>query len=264
MLYSSLLMDMIPDTPLWANMNPALFAMFLIWFLYPIMYFTNTMNAQSFAPMDTGTYTSNGSIYDPTMIMTDTFELNRTALAEYGRPYWSPSYVMYFFWGFCAITASMTYAILWYGPLAYNSLKDAWGNRANDYEDPYLKLMAQSKRVPHWWYLTLLVVCAALGIAQLYEGNMRLPWWGFIVVSLISFIFTWPNGILWGVANTQIGMSLLGDLIAGSLFPGKPTAVLAATTYAKTILEQNLNLISDYKFGFYMYNFPSLIDWTTY
>jgi hypothetical protein len=78
------------------------------------------------------------------------------------------------------------------------------------------------------------------------------PLRGFIVISLISFIFTFPNGILWGIANTQIGMSFLSEVIAGAMFPGKPFAVLTSMVYGRQILEQNLNLISDYKFGFYM------------
>ena len=71
-------------------------------------------------------------------------------------------------------------------------------------------------------------------------------------MSLIAFVFTFPNGVLWGVANQQIGMSFLSEVIAGSLFEGQPLALLTSMTYARQILEQNLNLISDYKFGFYM------------
>lgn len=75
---------------------------------------------------------------------------------------------------------------------------------------------------------------------------------GFILISIISCIFTFPNGVLWGVANMQVGMQFLSEVIAGALFPGKPLGVLTCMVYGRQILEQNLNLISDYKFGFYM------------
>lgn len=75
---------------------------------------------------------------------------------------------------------------------------------------------------------------------------------GFIVISLLSWVFTFPNGILFGVANMQVGMTFLSEIISGSLFPGKPMAVLSCMCFGRQILEQNLNLISDYKFGFYM------------
>ena len=50
----------------------------------------------------------------------------------------------------------------------------------------------------------------------------------------------------------QVGMQFLSEVIAGALFPGKPLGVLTCMVYGRQILEQNLNLISDYKFGFYM------------
>ncbi len=75
---------------------------------------------------------------------------------------------------------------------------------------------------------------------------------GFIVICVISCVFTFPNGILLGIANVQVGMSFLSEVNAGALFPGKPFAVLTHMAYGRQILEQNLNLISDYKFGFYL------------
>lgn len=105
---------------------------------------------------------------------------------------------------------------------------------------------------PHWWYGVMLAICVALSLGTIYGAGLQLSWWGFLLMALIAWIFTFPNGILWGVANQQIGMSYLSEVIAGSLFPGQPISVLTSMTYARQILEQNLNLISDYKFGFYM------------
>lgn len=42
---------------------------------------------------------------------------------------------------------------------------------------------------------------------------------GFLVISVTSFIFTFPNGILWGVANTQIGMAYLSEGASPYLTP---------------------------------------------
>ena len=75
---------------------------------------------------------------------------------------------------------------------------------------------------------------------------------GFLIIVITSTIFTFPNGILWGIANMQVGMAFLSEVIAGALFPGRPLAVLSCMVYGRQILEQNLNLVSDYKFGFYM------------
>ncbi|RDW77488.1 hypothetical protein BP6252_05541 [Coleophoma cylindrospora] len=237
-------------TPLWANMHQIIGAVMTVWFLYPIMYFTNTLNAKNFPPMSSGTFDSNGTTYNITRIMNPDFTLNQAAMDAYSAPHWSLSYAMYFFWGFAASTGALMYAILWYGKSSYRSTVDAFKNIHNDYDDPYLKLMSRCERVPHWWYGLLLAICVALSIGMLYGGDMQLPWWGFIIILIISTISTFPNGILWGIANFQVGMGFLSEVIAGALFPGKPVAVLACMTFGRQILEQNLNLISDYKFGF--------------
>jgi hypothetical protein len=53
---------------------------------------------------------------------------------------------------------------------------------------------------------------------------------------LVSFVFTFPNGILWGNANQQVGMTFLAEVISGCLFHGKPRAVLTSLTYSRQIL----------------------------
>ncbi|TGO18930.1 hypothetical protein BPAE_0360g00010 [Botrytis paeoniae] len=239
-------------TPLWANANQFIGAMLACWLVYPLLYFTNTLNALNFPAMGSGTYDSTGTTYNISRILNPDYTLNQEAMDAYSKPYWSASYALQFFFGFAASTGAMVYAALWYGMPAYHGMKDAFRNRRSNYDDPYLKLMEVFPRVPHWWYGILLLVCSGLAIGQLYGGEMQLPWWGFILISIISCIFTFPNGILWGVANMQVGMQFLSEVIAGALFPGKPLGVLTCMVYGRQILEQNLNLISDYKFGFYM------------
>ncbi|KKA18217.1 hypothetical protein T310_7843, partial [Rasamsonia emersonii CBS 393.64] len=238
-------------TPLWSTAHQVAGAVFTCWLLYPILYFTNAMDALNFAPMSTATWDSSGQDYNISRIMTPEFTLNKTAMDAYSLPRWSPSYAMYFFWGFAGTAAAIVYAILWYGKDTYTNLLDSLRNRNKDYDDPYLKVMSHDPRVPHWWRDAAVLVVRILSVMSLtVSSDQRRR--GFIVTSLISFIFTWPNGILWGIANIQVGMTFLSEIISGALFPGQPSAVLTALVYGRQLLEQNLNLISDYKFGFYM------------
>ena len=239
-------------TPLWSSAHQILGAIFSCWFLLPILYFTNTLNGKSFPAMNSGTFDKDGSTYNISRILTPQYTLDQSAMDSYSHPYWSTGYAFVFFAGFVSSTGAAVYSILWYGSSSWKILKDAWRNRHDDYDDPYLRLMSTFPRVPHWWYGALLVVCLALSFGTLYGGDFQLPWWGFIIIVLVAGLFTFPNGILWGVANMQVGMTFLSEVIAGSLFPGNPMAVLTCLVYGRQILEQNLNLISDYKFGFYM------------
>ena len=190
-------------TPLWANASQIGGAIIACWMIYPILYFTNTMNSLNFPPMSSGTFDSDGNKFKIAKILTDDYTLNQTAMDAYSKPYWSTSYAMYFFWGFACSTGAVMYSIFWYGKDSYIAVKEAWNGRRDTYNDPYLELMSRTERVPHWWYLTLLAICVALSLGCLYGANLGLPWWGFLITLLVSVICTFPNGILWGVANVS-------------------------------------------------------------
>ncbi|KAK0708465.1 isp4 protein [Lasiosphaeris hirsuta] len=241
-------------TPLWANANRFAGAAVAIWLVYPLAYFLDVGGARMFAPMSSGTWDARGERYDIARILTPAFELNRTALEEYSLPHWSFSYAMHFFWGFAASTGVLAYALLFHGRKAWESMTAGNGSSLADESDrdPYLALTAHLPRVPHWWYGALLAACLCAATAQLYGGEMQLPWWGLLLVVSVSAVFTLPSGILFGFTNIQIGMDYLAELLAGFLFPGKPMAVLASTVYGRQVLEQCLNLASDIKFAFYM------------
>ncbi|KAL8404602.1 hypothetical protein RB594_009451 [Gaeumannomyces avenae] len=248
--YASYLQPMY--TPLWSNASQIAGAVLACWLIYPIMYFSNSLGALNYPPMSSGTFDSDGNKYNISRILTSDYTLNQTALDAYSPPAWSISYAMYFFWGFACSAGAVVYAALWYGRDSWRAVADAWAGRRNDYGDPYLKLMSRTPRVPHWWYLSLLAVCLGLSFGCIYGADLGLPWWGFILTVVMSVICTFPNGLLWGLANMQVGMAFLSELTAGALFTGNPSAVLTSMVFGRQILEQNLNLISDYKFGFYM------------
>ncbi|EJT75799.1 oligopeptide transporter 6 [Gaeumannomyces tritici R3-111a-1] len=187
-------------TPLWSNASQIAGAVLACWLIYPVMYFSNSLGALNYPPMSSGTFDSDGNKYNISRILTSDYTLNQTALDAYSRPAWPASYAMYFFWGFACSAGAVVYAALWYGRDSWRAVADAWAGRRNDYDDPYLKLMSRTPRVPHWWYLSLLAVCLGLSFGCIYGADLGLPWWGFIL----------------------------------------------------TVVMSNLNLISDYKFGFYM------------
>lgn len=241
-------------TPLWANANRFIGAIFTCWVLYPILYFSDTLGALTFAPMSSGTWDADGARYNITAVMTDGYELDKDALDAYSFPRWSVSYAMSFFWGFAASTGVVVYAILFHGRSAWESMCSAHSNGGAGHHgsDPYLKLTEHLPRAPYWWYISLTLGCLVLSIVQIYEAEMQLPWWGLFLIVTISALFALPSGIVMGIANIQISMEHVSELLAGALFPGKPIAVLTCTVYGRQILEQCLNLVSDIKFGFYM------------
>lgn len=245
-------------TPLWANANRFIGAAMAIWITYPVAYFSDALGSLRFPPMSSETFDMSGRLYNVSRILTQSLELNQTALELYSTPRWSFSYAMHFFWGFASASAMVTYATLFHGRTILQALRNVWRldtkphRDAEVEKDPYIKLTAHHSRVPQTWYAVLLAGCLCLGTIQLYASDMQLPWWGLLLVTAVSALFTLPCGMLFATANVQIGMDYVSEVLAGSLFPGKPLAVLSATVYGRQVLEQCLNLASDLKLGFYM------------
>ncbi|KAH6879876.1 isp4 protein [Thelonectria olida] len=240
-------------TPLWSTASQVAGAVFSCWFLYPILYFANARDSQNYPAMSSGTFDSTGATYNVSRVLTPDGTGNYTAMAEYSSPHWSTSYAMTFFWGFASSTGAIAFALLWYGNESWSAIRETWSKGRKSYDDdPYFRVVSDFKRVPHWWYLAILAIATALSLASLYGGDWGLPWWGFILISVISLLFTFPSGILFGIANIQVGMTYFSELIAGALFKGHPRAMLATLVFGRQVLDQTLNLCSDYKFGFYM------------
>jgi len=74
-------------SPLWVSVTQGVAIIFACWILYPILYYTNTFNAQKFGAMTTSVYTAAGKPYNASAILTPEFQLNQTALAERGAPH---------------------------------------------------------------------------------------------------------------------------------------------------------------------------------
>ncbi len=160
--------------------------------------------------------------------------------------------LVYFFWGFACSTGALVYAALFYGKDSWNAVKDAWNGRRDDYDDPYLKLMSRNPRVlTGGTSLSSSSASPSLSAAS-YGAGIGLPWWGFIVICIVSVISTFLNGILWGIANMQVGMAFLSELMAGSMFPGNPSAVLRLHDLRSSDPRAEPQPDLDYKFGFYM------------
>lgn len=227
-------------TPLWASVSQIAGAVAVCWVIYPALYFANVLDSLKFPPMSSGIFDKHGAEYNVSRVLhAGNFTLDQGAMEAYSEPYWSVSYLMYFFWGFASTTGVLVYALLWYGKEGYTTIVGAWnGRRDNHDNDPYLKLMSHTDRVPHWWYVALLAACFVLSLICLYAADLGLSWWGLAATCCISAAFIFPGGILFGLANMQVDLGFLSELLAGAMLRGNPAAVLVSMTYGRTVLEQ--------------------------
>lgn len=80
-------------TPLWAYMTQCAGVAFACWLLYPILYYTKTLDAQNFAVMSSGTFDKNGEEFNISRVLTSDYRLDQAGMDAYSRPYWGVSYV---------------------------------------------------------------------------------------------------------------------------------------------------------------------------
>ena len=195
--------------------------------LFMGMYYGNIFRAQDFPFLsqelfDTTSNGTNAFIYNQTAIMTPEFIIDDKALQAQGLPWLTATYLAYLITTNLGLTACFTHMMLW----NYDDLKAAWAwahpseikrmlsnpnwykfwykqtpeeeaawveEKLNDDRcDPHYQIMMKNgyKEAPIWWWAALLVISWAVGLVCLYVMKATLPWWGFILSTLFTFVFT--------------------------------------------------------------------------
>lgn len=80
----------------------------------------------------------------------------------------------------------------------WQQFKHAYDSSRKSTEDVHNRLMKKYKRVPQWWFLTILI--SAIGLASLscegFGKQLQLPYWGILLACLLALIFILPVGVL--------------------------------------------------------------------
>ena len=65
-------------------------------------------------------------------------------------------------------------------------------------------------------------------------------------------MYTIPIGVILAIANQDIGLNVLTELIIGYALPGRPIAMMMFKTWGYITTTQALGFVSDFKLGHYM------------
>ena len=81
----------------------------------------------------------------------------------------------------------------------FNFYKNTGARTEEEFEDPDLdphyKLMAAYNDVPQWWYGAFLIISVVVALVCIYKLESTLPWWGFLIALLISYLLTMFTGV---------------------------------------------------------------------
>ena len=201
-------------------------------------------------------------------------------------PYLTATYVGYLVTTNMGLTATIVYMLLWnWDDLKYawawaspanlrrlssSSLK-FWANQETPEErlrrkeadpnlDPHYKLMLRNgyKEVPLWWWASVLLGCWAVGLGCLYALDSTLPWWGFIISTAFTFVFTLFFGAQYGMTGFGFNLQPICQMLAGYMFPGRPLANFYFTCYTYNTTGQAQVLAKDLRLAQYSHLPPRI------
>jgi hypothetical protein len=226
--------------------------------LFMGLYYGNVWNAQNFPflAQELFNVTSNSTnfvVYQQQNVLNDAFEVDPDKVAIFGTPWLTASYLGYLITTNMGFTATFVHMLLW----NFNDIKSGWAwaapsnlakllnpstwmfwanqetpearneRKQNDPTlDPHYKLMLRNLyyEVPLWWWALVVVICWAVALACLYVMKSTLPWWGFLLSTIMTILFLLFFGAQYGITGFQFNIQPICQMLAGYMFPGKPLA----------------------------------------
>ncbi|KAI8831019.1 OPT oligopeptide transporter protein-domain-containing protein [Chytriomyces cf. hyalinus JEL632] len=252
-------------TPLWAILNQFIGSYLLLWIVVPLCWWFNAFGGDRLVGADTiygfalnspYLYDKNGSYVDNrNLVMQDpsntaNLMLNQQFYDSLKPFYITTAFAMQYVTAFVVFVAAIVHVSLWYG-------RDIWHRfratmRDLDSEDIHAQLMDVYPDVPDWWYYSILLVTAVMGIAVCQFGGFDLPWWGVILAILLALVSMIPIGVIQAISGQQIGLNVMSEFLIGLLLPGRIAAVMAFKTFSYMAMYQGLLLVQDLKLGHYV------------
>ncbi|KAH7379849.1 OPT oligopeptide transporter protein-domain-containing protein [Cadophora sp. MPI-SDFR-AT-0126] len=253
--------------------------------LYIGVYYGNVWDALRFPFLSQQLFSADSNstkfdIYNQSKILDVNNELDTNRLAAVGIPSFATTYATYLLTTNLAVTATIAHIMLWnreevgesfsrpswskiknYRPSAnsfmfWKKKQQAPGSeRLDDAEisdlDPHYRQMLAYAEVPSSWYILIFMISMILGIFCIYNLKSTLPWWGFLVAVVLSFMSTLFFGAMAGLIGFTVPITSLIQLIGGYLHPGQPVANMYFVLFGANAQSQALYLIHNLKLGQY-------------
>ncbi|OQO11666.1 hypothetical protein B0A48_03393 [Cryoendolithus antarcticus] len=234
--------------------------------LFMGVYYSNTWRSQDFPFLSQFLYngTSNSTnyvVYNQTLILNDQLEIDQAKLAG------ETTFTHMLLWNWDDIKTGWT----WASPANMKRLFSGTGGKfwqktestedrmarklADPAIDPHYKLMLRNgyEETPMWWWGAVLAASFVVGLVCLYVMKSTLPWWGFVVATLLTTVFMLFFGAQMGITGFQFNIQPICQMLAGYMFPGRPLANFYFTCYTYNALQQGQLLAKDIKLAQYVH-----------
>ncbi|ESR54117.1 hypothetical protein CICLE_v10023765mg, partial [Citrus x clementina] len=240
--------------PLSTVVSLSIGTLLLLYVINPIAYWTNSNNARLFPFSSTQLFNQSGQVYNVSKVINDNdLTFNQKAYEEYSKLYMSVLFLFSVGFDFACLSASLSLFLLFHGREVWQQFKHEYDSSRKSTEDVHNRLM-KYKRVPQWWFLTILI--SAIGLAILscegFGKQLQLPYWGILLACLLALIFILPVGVLQATTGQTLSLNVISELLIGYIYPGRPIANMVFKLYGLNIQSYALEFISELKMAHYM------------
>ena len=157
-------------TPFWAIANVFVGFVFWIWFVTPILHFTNVWYGK-YMPISTSvSYDNTGHKYNFTNILNDQFEFDLGKYKAYSPLFLGTTFALSYGLSFASLASVLVHVCLFQGVQIWRQFRIP--SPAED--DIHMKLNRVYKDVPDWWYIALGLVMFgfSIGVCEGWETQL--------------------------------------------------------------------------------------------
>jgi OPT family small oligopeptide transporter len=219
--------------------------------------YTGALYSEYIPLVTSQTYNNVGTKYSVQRILGDNFTFDIEKYKKYSPMFLAPTLAIQYGLSFASLTAALIHVGLFHGRELWSQLKLA----RNQEPDIHMKLMRKYKDAPEWWYVVLLVISLALGLATVLGFNSQLPWWAFFVSNILAALFMVPTSSILAMSNIALALNVLSPFLAGFMIPGRPIGVMIFKVYSTITLGQAQTYTADLKMAHYMKVPPRITFW---
>ncbi|VVT58648.1 uncharacterized protein SAPINGB_P006314 [Magnusiomyces paraingens] len=225
--------------------------------LIPAVFWTNYKWTGYFPINSNHIFANDGTTYKVSKVLTNGL-LDIDKYQSYSPPFYTAANLVVYGSFFALYPFAIIYSFVTDWVAIKRSCLDLWeairNPRRSNYaghDDVHSQMMSKYKEVPDWWFLVVLVISLALGIAMVEHYPTNTPVWGIFFTIGINFIFLIPITLIYSVTGFSFGLNVLVELIVGYAIPGNGTALNILKAYGYNIDGQAQNYITDQKMGHY-------------
>jgi hypothetical protein len=208
--------------PWFSTVNRTL-GMWLFGLVILALYYTNTWNTGYIQINSNRTYDHFGAMYNVSSIVSPQGLFDREKYVEYSAPYISAAIAIVYGSYFGLYTCTVVHVGLFHRYEIATGFKNVWatlrrkksGGESNDgeYMDVHTRLMQKYREVPAWWFMSTLVVAAALGFAGVGAWPTQTTLGVVPYGVLLALVFVIPVGIVKSMTGIEVSLNVLAEFI---------------------------------------------------